>query len=807
MTCPTMMRFFLPLIITIQTATAIANDGLEAQRQAAIQAAAVRGEAFWRQVSQDQMRPNSGCRPLLGYALTLCEARQHPERLERLLAVTRQMQDQDPRSKNWGNLRWYWRDAAVTDTNAVEFCMHDALLLRIRHGDWLPEKAGKELDALLGLGVEGCLRHRVPTDYTNIALLNAGNLIVLGERLRRPDAAQEGYRRLDAVCALTAAFGLHEFCSPTYYDTDLNGLLLIHTYAHGGRQREQADALLQLVWTDIAANWFPAAQRLGGCHSRSYDYLHGLGGLDWHFWVHGWLESASPGSAERCEPWADQWLPPRQLADMRAPPRSGGRRQFPRLVRQHWGMLPAESRTHMLYPDISLSCCGASYGNQDAALTVDLPGPRDMPRCYFIPDGREDPYGKVKYETGAARHLKALHLQPFWAGAQRSCDALGLVIYRSGDLKGAEVTHVQSQFVLRRPDEIWLDGRRLTLPKGTAVKPAEVPFRSRASLVLRYGGAAVGLRVPWSVALDGQAATAKLVDDGNSWNCLRVTVDHGVPAKLSAGTMYSWSVANDMAAGAALWVRVGNGLAGEADFAAWRRAFETAPQGVVRIGESEIHCEIGGKEGPLSVTADAPWDASGQVRIVPPPYQGVLEIDGREVGRPLLTAVEPLCSCPRDAGPLHCIAVSGGKPVYWEAESGLVLPGMEVIEDASASGHRCVGQEHSLTGQPSGVVLWSLAVEKPGRYWLWARVRSADAKHGTFSIRVIGGDGTIVPPSTWLLRSAGKWAWKPLEFPEYVGTMPLDLPKGVCRIELQTRQSGTRIDRLMLTDDPDLEPK
>ena len=78
---------------------------------------------------------------------------------------------------------------------------------------------------MLRLGVEGCLRHRVPTDYTNIAILNAGNLIVLGERLDRADAAREGYRRLDAICLRTAAFGVHEFCSPTYYGTDLNGLL------------------------------------------------------------------------------------------------------------------------------------------------------------------------------------------------------------------------------------------------------------------------------------------------------------------------------------------------------------------------------------------------------------------------------------------------------------------------------------------------------------------------------------------------------------------------------------------------------
>jgi hypothetical protein len=328
-------RYRLAALLTFAAAlplAAVANSPTAAEREAAIQSSVQRGEDLWRQVSRDEFRPTVTCRWLVGYALALCEAREHPERLERLLALVRQMQDQDPKSKQWGNLRWYWRDKQVTDPNAVEFVLHDALLMHLRHRDWLPEKARKELDALLRLGLEGCRRHRVPTDYTNIAILNAGNLIVLGEQLHRADAAQEGYRRLDAICALTATLGVHEFCSPTYYGTDLNGLLMIHSHAANQRQRKQADALLQLFWTDIAANWFPAAQRLGGCHSRSYDYLRGLGGLDWHLWVNGWLETGSPGSAERREPWSDDWQMPPQLVEL-------ARRQLPRLVRQHLGHL------------------------------------------------------------------------------------------------------------------------------------------------------------------------------------------------------------------------------------------------------------------------------------------------------------------------------------------------------------------------------------------------------------------------------------------------------------------------------------
>lgn len=515
--------------------------------------------------------------------------------------------------------------------------------------------------------------------------------------------------------------------------------------------------------------------------------------LDWNLWINGWLKSASPGSAERCEPWSDQWTPPPQLAEM-------ARQKLPRRVRQHWGMSPAESRTQMIYPDVALSCCGAAYGNQDSTLAVDLPGGRDLPRCYFIADGREDPYGKLKVGTGAAQHPKSLHLQPFWAGAQRGCDALGVVIYRQKDIAGAEVSHVQSHFVFPRPDEIWLDGETPTWHKGTAAKPAETPMPG-LRLMVRYGSAAVGVFLPWTKERGPNSPVEKLVDDGNAWNCLRVTVDYGRRPSLQS-VRTGEAFASDV-----IWVRVGSGLKSDADFAKWREQFEIAKVTISGKYGKRFEVEVQGKDGPLSVAADAPWDASSKVRLVPPPYQGVLEVNGKEVGRPLLTAAEPLSSLPHDRGPLECIKVAPGKAAYWDAADGLVLPGMTVHEDVAMAGRRYVVQEPSTFGEPSGIALWSLQVEKPGRYWLWAHVRSSDAKQGKFEIRVIGEEGATMRPADWLLRSSGDWQWKPLEIGGNTSPLPLDLPKGLVRIALQTRQSGTCIDRLMLTDDSRQRPK
>ena len=762
-------------------------------RAGATQEAVIRGERFWRQIAQADPQPSAGCRGLLAYALVLCEAKVHPDRLERLFALTAQMQDRDPKSPTWGNLKWYWRDPGVTDTNAVDFCMLDAATLWLRHGDAIPEPARRSLQELLRLGIEGCLRHRVPTDYTNIAIMNAANLIVLGERFHRPDAAAEGARRLDAVCQWTAALGVHEFCSPTYYGTDLTALLFLLANARDKRQRDQASALLQLFWTDIGLNWFPSGQRLGGCHSRSYDYLRGVGALDWHLWVQGWLATKTPGNAERTEPYGDQWSPPPSLWRT-----SVG--QFPRLVRQSWGMMPAESRTHMMYRDVTLSCCGAAYGSQDMPLVVDLSGGREVPRCYFIADGREDPYGKKRYATGAAQHAKALHLLPFWAGAQRTCDALGLAIYRAKELSAPEVFHVQSHFVLRRDvDGFWLSGRPIKVPSGNTKTPGEVAIPLGEPLVLRQGGAAVGIRVLWTRGDPNRPAAASLVDDANALGCLRLTVDHGPASDLRA-------TAGDHPAGTAFWVRVGSGLVRDDDFDAWRKRFEAARPAAIEVAARQIRLEVPGVDGPVSIAAEPPWDQGGQVCLVPPPCRGTLELDGREIGRPLLTAVEPLASCPPGAGPLAPIRVNEGKSVHWEAEAGLVVPGIAVFNDAEASAGRYVCQKAEAIAQPNGHVSWLLDVAKPGKYRLWARVRASDEKHNSCYVSVLGDHGWLLTQKIWSFPVGDGWQWQSFRVDRNKAATPLDLPAGTCRLHIRTREPGLSIDRLFLTPSPDERP-
>lgn len=576
--------------------------------------AAREGERVWRAAQNpDRYKPLS--RDLFTYALALCEAGQHPERLQILFATASKMQDHDPASRGYGNFKWSWEHAKVLDFNAVEFSMQSATALWIRQRDKLPPAAREQLQSIITLAVQGCLRHKVKPNYTNIALMNASNLILLGEMNGDAAVAAEGYTRLDAAEQSIRQFGIHEYCSPTYYGTDLEDLTMLEAFCQSERGRAQARALLELFWTDIAANWFPGAQKLAGTRSRDYDYLRGLGHLDTQMWLNGWLEGEPIGGFESIIPALARWSPPERLRQL-------NQTRLPRLVRQSWGETPSAFRTHYLLPGVTLSASGESYGGQmDLPLTADLAGPRESVRGYFIADGRHDPYGKNKIPDKSNAHQKVFHLTPFFAGAQCRRDALGLAVYRPADLN-AQTQSLESHFVLPLAvDGFWINDRKIAIDNK---KSFAIPLHPGEALTLRKGSAAIGVRLAWARDCAGRPADATFSYDGNPYGAARLTVDHHYSPGAEIGKT---------APGAAFWVRIDEGLSDDAAFARWRGEFAAA---ALKVGASAklISVRAAGLDGPVAVGAAAPFKKANQME--PPPAKVVLELDGRDVGKEIL---------------------------------------------------------------------------------------------------------------------------------------------------------------------------
>lgn len=751
--------------------------------RAIVQQAVLDGERTWRKVQGEPTNELSS-RELFTYALSLAEAGAHPERLTRLFTVATQMQSRDPAARGYGNFRWSWGHADVFDYNAVDFCLQAGAILWLRHRDRLPAEARTLLRSLLDYGAEGLLRHRVNESYTNIALMNAGNLLLLGDALGRSELAKEGAARLDRIVLYMAEAGVHEYVSPTYYGVDLDDVMLIETFSSSARAREQARAIGELLWTDIALNWFGPAGKLAGARSRDYDYLRGLGTLDHHLRAQGWIPT---GDGRSGAPIFLAYLPAKVSPAIRQMSE-----RFPRLITQTWGFERAQTRTHYLTADVTLSVAGAGYGGRmDLPLTVDLPGPREGVRGYFIPDGRHDPYGKVKIREGNA-HSKTLHLQPFWVGAQRRVDALGLVVYRAKDVP-EDTTTLESHFVLPLDvDEIWVGGTAVTFPrKGGGMHP----LRTGEALVVRKGNALVGIRVPWTRQVAGGPAEVALVCDAQNFGAMRLTVTHHVKGR---------AVPAEPLPGAAFWVRVGSGLTTVEARERWRAAFAVA-KAEVEVTPARLSVRVAGEDGPVAVGAAAPFQVAATIQPAAP--RSVLACDGDDIGGRIMAAVEPVPAVRARRPSSGPIAVPPTGGVAWEAEAGVVSPPMTIGEDTAAGRGGFVwmpAQPGERAGSSVGRTRFELNVAAGAPRYLWGRVLTPTPENDSFFVALSNEQNTLLEPTTWATAVRKSWTW--VRFAPDPKTPSLALPAGPVTLELRVREAGARIDQLFLTTDPKAQP-
>jgi hypothetical protein len=592
-----------------------------------------RNEQLWDDLNGDGLPANRGVRWMYNYALLLAELGDAKmlSRVERLIELGDSMQDKNADSPTFGNFRWYWRNEKVTDLNAVEFVSHHMIPLWVDHRSRLSAKARRALEQNLRRSVNACLKHKIHPSYTNIAISNAVNLILLGEQFDRKDALVEGVKRLETVCLTSWRYGICEYDSPTYYGVDLDELVLLNKYVQTPRAQKAGEAMLELFWTDIAANWFAPGGHLGGTHSRSYNYPCGASDfLDRHLAHAGWAPQAyrhwaagkpldSPESrfidgAAWLDAMPGKWKPGRKLYDL-------AHTQYPRDVRQRFGSRPASWRRHMVYPDITLGCSGKAYGVMDLPLTVSLSGERTASRCYFIADGREDPYGKRKFSVGSAGHTKALHLAPLWAAASGGNQAMAISLYSDRVVNRDNVINLQSHFVFRRPDAMFI---------------GDEPCRSGASVklgaivTLRYGTAAIAVSIPWATRTDQKPARISIIDDKNPHNVLRLTAEHFAGKKTQGP--------NNPLPGAAIWVRIASKLDDE-QFAKWRGEL-VAPR--IEVNAKTLQFSSTSGQQTVRLTVSNPWSNKRKVRTEPAPPEGILSVNGKELGRGIFKSIKSI---------------------------------------------------------------------------------------------------------------------------------------------------------------------
>jgi hypothetical protein len=127
---------------------------------------------------------------------------------------------------------------------------------------------------------------------------------------------------------------------------------------------------------------------------------------------------------------------------------------------------------------------------------------------------------------------------------------------------------------------------------------------------------------------------------------------------------------------------------------------------------------------------------------------------------------------------------------YWlEAESALrIEPPLEIVEDATASGGRCVelkeGTGAAIFGQSGGEAVYEIPFPAPGRYVMWGRTYWTDGCGNSFFIR-LGTDLLHFGEDSMF----EEWHWVSIMLPEVAAARTE-------RITIANREDGVKIDNM-----------
>ncbi len=443
---------------------------------------------------------------------------ENPRVAEALLRRAFAAQNMDPKSPEFGSIPWSLGSSDVKDENAIEFGTQALGPIWLHYGARLSAAFKKEMLPHFEASFAALRRRefRNPS-YTNIFLMKAVNLILMGEAVGNQTAADDGYAELERWIAYTRENGIHEFNSSTYYCVDLNCLGLGYRYAKRPEAKAKFKTILDLFWADIAANSFHG--RLAGPQSRTYDFLHNTGGLDFYLYAEGLRERMTFGKADLektylLELLADQGYHPDATLFALA-----GLKE--RVVQQRWDAQPGADCYHYLTPDYSIGSSSGNYGPQDMLLAVELASAKDLPIISVIPDIFDEPYGKrrTKDRTG---HDKPTHLALNATAVQHEGAMLALLDLDPS--KAPATASLATNIILpAQADAIVVDGQKVA-----ANQPFDRELKHDTVVGVREGRTGIAIRFFHADAVKDQAPAYRLKADevGLKLGAARLVVYH-----------------------------------------------------------------------------------------------------------------------------------------------------------------------------------------------------------------------------------------------------------------------------------------
>ncbi len=326
---------------------------------------------------------------------------------EALILKAFKTQEMNSGSLRYGLVPWQVGHPEIVDSNAIEFSTQGIGPLWVEFGSKLSPEFKESMLTHIKAAFEALRKHDIPVSYTNMFLMKAVNLILMGEAVKDAAAASDGYALLDQWMEYTKVCGIHEFDSPTYYGVDLNSLNMGYRYAASPEERVKFKAALDFFWTEIAVNVLPKREQLVGAHSRDYDFVRGTGGLDAYLFVEGLRRDHT---TERLDLEKTYLLlngddrgyhPSTEIRKLASIPE--------RVVRQRWDTAPEKDRYSYITPYFSVGGANGTYGPQDKVTAIDYASPKALPSVSIVTDSTDQPYGKNRFNDKQG-HPKPVHV-------------------------------------------------------------------------------------------------------------------------------------------------------------------------------------------------------------------------------------------------------------------------------------------------------------------------------------------------------------------------------------------------------------
>jgi hypothetical protein len=144
--------------------------------------------------------------------------------------------------------------------------------------------------------------------------------------------------------------------------------------------------------------------------------------------------------------------------------------------------------------------------------------------------------------------------------------------------------------------------------------------------------------------------------------------------------------------------------------------------------------------------------------------------------------------------------------IWLETEGGYLQAPMELVSDVDASSGMAiwVPNGQGIVNNPSqdaGYAEYVFDVPVTGNYVIWGRVLAVNAADDSFFISIDGGDYAL-----WDTQQAQDWVWDQVNNRGGADPVIYYLQAGQHTLLVKQREDGTKIDKILITDDMNYVP-